>query len=124
MAKILLIEDDAVSRLMLTRVLEARGYTVIGATDGATGLVQVWSAHPDLILMDMQMPVFDGYAATRQLKGARETAKIPIIAVTSHNSPDEIARCLAAGCDAHEPKPVDFNSLTAKIQTLLARVPR
>jgi len=119
MAKILLVEDNEMNRDMLSRRLERRGYQVIIAEDGATGVTKAKSETPDLILMDMSLPVMDGWEATRQIKAVPETQHIPIIALTAHAMAGDEEKALAAGCNDYETKPVDLPKLLAKIDALL-----
>ncbi len=119
MAKILLVEDNEMNRDMLSRRLERRGYSVIIAVDGAEGIEKTRSAAPDLILMDMSLPVLDGWEATRQLKTAPETQSIPIIALTAHAMSGDREKAIEAGCDDYDTKPIDLNRLLSKIETLL-----
>lgn len=119
MAKILLVEDNEMNLDMLSRRLERRGYEVLIAVDGAQGLDQTQTEKPDLILMDMSLPVMDGWEATRRLKADPETKHIPIIALTAHAIAGDRERCLAAGCDEYESKPVKFPRLLAKIEQIL-----
>ncbi|PYJ82763.1 MAG: two-component system response regulator [Verrucomicrobia bacterium] len=119
MAKILLVEDNEMNRDMLSRRLERRGYQVIIAEDGATGVTKAKSETPDLILMDMSLPVMDGWEATRQIKAVTETQHIPIIALTAHAMAGDEEKALAAGCNDYETKPVDLPKLLAKIDALL-----
>lgn len=119
MAKILLIEDNEMNLDMLSRRLERRSYSVLIATDGAKGLEIAGAERPDLILMDMSLPVLDGWEATRRLKSDPELRHIPIIALTAHAIAGDRERCLAAGCDEYESKPVKFPSLLAKIEQFL-----
>lgn len=119
MPKILLIEDNEMNRDMLSRRLERKGMQVLVAVDGEQGVAMAQSELPDLILMDMSLPVLDGWAATRQLKSDPETCNIPIIALTAHAMADDRNRCLEAGCDDYDTKPIDFTRLMGKIQTLL-----
>ena len=119
MAKILLVEDNEMNRDMLSRRLERRGYQVVIAEDGATGVTKAKSETPDLILMDMSLPVMDGWEATRQIKAVPETQHIPIIALTAHAMAGDEEKALAAGCNAYETKPVDLPKLLAKIDALL-----
>lgn len=121
MSKILLVEDNEMNRDMLSRRLERRGYQVVIAEDGGAGVSLAQSVQPDLILMDMSLPVIDGWEATRQLKGAPETQKIPIIALTAHAMAGDEEKARAAGCDDYETKPVDLPKLLGKIETLLQR---
>jgi two-component system, cell cycle response regulator DivK len=119
MSKILLVEDNEMSRDMLSRRLERRGYQVIIAVDGQAGVALARSHAPDLILMDMSLPMLDGWEATRELKAAVETRAIPIIALTAHAMSDDREQALEAGCDDYDSKPVEFARLLGKIQVLL-----
>ena len=119
MAKILLVEDNEMNRDMLSRRLERRGYQVIIAEDGATGVTTAKSETPDLILMDMSLPVMDGWEATRQIKAGQATKGIPVIALTAHAMAGDEEKALAAGCNDYETKPVDLPKLLAKIDALL-----
>jgi two-component system cell cycle response regulator DivK len=119
MAKILLIEDNEMNLDMLTRRLERRGFEILVAVDGAQGIEVVRQERPDLILMDMSLPVMDGWEATRRLKADQELRHIPIIALTAHAIAGDRERCLAAGCDEYESKPVKFPRLLEKIQRML-----
>jgi two-component system cell cycle response regulator DivK len=119
MSKILLVEDNEMSRDMLSRRLERRGYQVIIAVDGQAGVALARSHAPDLILMDMSLPMLDGWEATRQLKAAVETRAIPIIALTAHAMSGDREQALEAGCDDYDSKPVEFARLLGKIQALL-----
>ena len=121
MAKILLVEDDTMNRDMLSRRLKWEGYDVITAKDGAQAVAYAASARPDLILMDMGLPILNGWQATIQIKAATETTKIPIIALTAYALTDDRRKCIAAGCDDYETKPVDFSRLLPKMQALLDR---
>jgi two-component system, cell cycle response regulator DivK len=120
MAKILLIEDNEANRDALSRHLKRRGYEVVMAVDGQHGIAMVRSEAPALILMDMSLPVLDGWEATRQLKADPQTGSIPIIALTAHAMAGDRAKALEAGCDDYDTKPVEFPRLLAKIQALLA----
>jgi two-component system cell cycle response regulator DivK len=119
MAKIMLVEDNEMNRDMLSRRLVRRGFEVVVAEDGAAGVAMARTEAPDLILMDMSLPVMDGWEATRQLKAADVTRGIPVIALTAHAMAGDEERALAAGCDAYETKPVDLPRLLAKIASLL-----
>lgn|SRR5690348_8422844 len=119
MAKILLVEDNEMNRDMLSRRLERRGYEVIIAEDGAAGVAKAKSESPNLILMDMSLPIMDGWEATRQVKAAPESKGIPVIALTAHAMAGDEEKALAAGCDDYETKPVDLPKLLAKIDALL-----
>ena len=121
MPKILVVEDNEMNRDMLTRRLARKGFDTIAANDGREGVDLARSAQPDLILMDMSLPVLDGWAATRELKGAPETRAIPVIALTAHAMSGDRQRALDAGCDDYDTKPVEFPSLLAKIEGLLAK---
>lgn len=119
MAKILLVEDNEMNRDMLSRRLERRGYQVVMAFDGAQGIQMTQSEAPDLILMDMSLPVLDGWEATRRLKANPETRAIPVIALTAHAMSDDREKALAAGCDDYDTKPIEMNRLMPKIEALL-----
>ena len=121
MSKILLVEDNEMNRDMLSRRLERRGYQVVVATDGQRGVDLAGSETPALILMDMSLPVLDGWEATRRLKAAPATAGIPIIALTAHAMSGDRDKALEAGCDDYDTKPVELPRLLAKIESLLAR---
>ena len=119
MPKILVIEDNEMNRDMLTRRLERRGYEVAVAVDGGQGLALARSEAPDLILMDMSLPVLDGWEVTRQLKAVPETRAIPIIALTAHAMSGDRDKAIEAGCDDNDTKPVELPRLIEKIQALL-----
>jgi CheY-like chemotaxis protein len=121
MATILLVEDNEMNRDMLSRRLIRRGYAVTLAEDGAQGLDLARAQMPDLILMDMSLPVIDGWEATRRLKEAPETQRIPIIALTAHAMVEDMVKATEAGCDDYDTKPVDLARLLGKIEMLLAR---
>ncbi len=121
MAKILLVEDNEMSRDMLSRRLERRGYQVLIAVDGGQGVAMAQSKAPDLILMDMSLPVLDGWEVARQLKAAPETRGIPIIALTAHAMVGDREKALEAGCDDYDTKPIEFPRLVEKIETLLGK---
>jgi CheY-like chemotaxis protein len=121
MAKILLVEDNEMNRDMLSRRLERRGHGVLIATDGRQGLTLARSAKPDLILMDMSLPVLDGWEATQQLKSDEETRHIPIIALTAHAMSSDEQRAREAGCDDFDTKPIELARLLDKIQAQLSR---
>ncbi len=118
-AKILVVEDNEMNRDMIARRLERRGYQVVVAVDGAQGLALAESEAPDLILMDMSLPVLDGWEATRRLKAAPETRAIPVIALTAHAMSEDRDKALEAGCDDYDTKPVDLPRLLAKIEAFL-----
>ena len=119
MAKILLVEDDALNREMVTRRLAWEGFEVITAVDGAAAVALAESQQPDLILMDLGLPVLNGWQAAQRIKAAPITRAIPIIALTAYALTEDRERSLAAGCDDYEPKPIDFARLQAKIEALL-----
>ena len=119
MAKILLVEDNEMNRDMLARRLERRGYQVVIAIDGDQGVRLAQEEAPDLILMDMSLPVLDGWEATRQLKAARVTQAIPIIALTAHAMSGDREKALEAGCNDYDSKPIEFPRLLGKIEALL-----
>lgn len=116
--KILLVEDNEMNRDMLTRRLSRRGYAVVAAADGLAAVEAALREQPDVILMDMGLPVLDGWEATRQIKANPHTTSIPIIALTAHAMADDRDRALAAGCDDFDTKPVDFERLRTKIAAL------
>ena len=109
------------NRDMLTRRLQRRGYEVVIALDGAQGLVMAQSESPALILMDISLPVLDGWEATRRLKMVPETKSIPVVALTAHAMSGDRERCIDAGCDDFDTKPVEIARLVGKIETLLNR---
>lgn len=119
MPKILLVEDNEMNRDMLGRRLMRKGYQVVTAVDGAEGIAMAQQEAPDLILMDISLPVIDGLEATRQIKAAVETRSIPIIALTAHAMAGDMEQASAAGCDDYDTKPIDFPRLLAKIEALL-----
>ena len=119
MVKILLVEDNEMNRDMLSRRLAKRGFEVVMAVDGAEGVSMARSAAPDLILMDMSLPVMDGWTATRELKADAATRGMPVIGLTAHAMAGDREKCLEAGCDEYDTKPVDFPRLLEKIQVQL-----
>lgn len=121
MSKILLVEDNEMNSDMLSRRLQRKGHEVIVAIDGAQGVELARSQHPDLILMDMSLPVLDGWQATQQLKAADGTREIPVIALTAHAMAGDRDKCLQVGCDDYDTKPIEFSRLLSKIQTLLEK---
>lgn len=121
MTKILLIEDNELNRDMLSRRLQKRGYEIVMAVDGETGVAMAQSEAPALILMDMSLPGIDGWEATRRLKAAPETCHIPVMALTAHAMPSDRDKALAVGCDDFDTKPVELPRLLEKIETLLNR---
>lgn len=121
MSRILLVEDNDMNRDMLTRRLSRRGYQIEAAVDGGEAVARAAAAAPDLVLMDLNLPVLDGYEATRQIKAAPATRGIPVIALSAHAMSEDRDRALAAGCDDFDTKPVDLERLLRKIEALLAR---
>ena len=119
MPRILLVEDQELNRDMLSRRLKKRGYEVSIAVDGAEGVEKARSESPDLILMDMSLPVMDGWEATRTLKADEATRSIPVVALTAHAMSTDRERALAAGCDAYETKPVELPRLIETMEKLL-----
>jgi CheY-like chemotaxis protein len=118
-AKVLLVEDNEESRDGLSRRLSRKGYEVLLAADGRQGVEKARAEAPDLILMDMSLPVLDGWEATRQLKAAPQTRDIPVIALTAHAMAGDREKALEAGCDDYDTKPVELARLLGKIQSLL-----
>ena len=123
MAKILLVEDNEMNRDMLSRRLERKGHSISIAIDGAEGLSKARSEAPDLILMDMSLPVIDGWEATRQLKADEATRRIPVIALTAHAMASDEQKAREAGCDDFDTKPIELPRLLDKIDALLQSKP-
>ena len=121
MAKILLVEDNEMNRDMLSRRLIRKGYEVVMAFDGQQAVDMAAAERPDLILMDMSLPVIDGWEATRRLKADPATKAIPIIAITSHAMAGDRRQALEAGCDDYDTKPVELDRLLGKIVALLPK---
>jgi two-component system cell cycle response regulator DivK len=121
MVKILLVEDNEMNRDMLSRRLLRKGFEVVMAVDGGQAVSMAESEHPDLILMDMSLPVIDGWEATRRVKAAKATAHIPIIALTAHAMSGDREKALSAGCDDYDTKPIEMPRLLEKIDALLVR---
>ena len=121
MTKILLVEDNEMNRDMLSRRLQKQGYEVVMAVDGEDGVTKAQTEAPALILMDMSLPGLDGWEATRRLKAAPQTQKIPVIALTAHAMSDDRDKAMAAGCDDFDTKPVELPRLLSKMQALLGR---
>ena len=119
MAKILLVEDNEMNRDMLSRRLERRGYEVAIAVDGREGVDMARSEKPDLILMDMSLPVMDGWEATKQIKADDTLAHIPIIALTAHAMASDERQAREAGCDDFDTKPIELKRLLGKIEKML-----
>ena len=121
MTKILYVEDNDDNVFVLKTRLTRAGFTVVIAGDGAQGVAMAASEKPDLILMDLSLPVLDGWEATRQIKGASETKHIPIVALTAHAMTGDREKALAAGCDDFDTKPVELPRLLEKIRALAPR---
>jgi len=119
MPKILLVEDEEMNRDMLGRRLTRKGYEVVIAVDGAQAITQAEAESPDVILMDMSLPVLDGWEATRRLKASTSTAGIPIIALTAHAMAGDREKALAAGCNDYDTKPIELPRLLGKIEAAL-----
>ena len=117
--KILLVEDNEMNRDMLSRRLSRSGYDIVVAVDGQEGVDKALSEKPQLILMDMSLPVIDGWEATRRIKAEAATKHIPVIALTAHAMAQDKEKALAAGCDDFDTKPVDLPRLVGKIKALL-----
>jgi len=123
MAKILLVEDNEMNRDMLSRRLGRKGYEVVVALDGAQGVELAQSELPDLILMDMSLPVLSGWDATKNLKTNPDTGSIPVIALTAYAMSTDRDQALQAGCDDYDTKPIELSRLLEKIEALLSRKP-
>jgi CheY-like chemotaxis protein len=121
MAKILLVEDNELNRDMLSRRLTRNGYTVVVAVDGAQGVAMAASEIPDLVLMDMSLPVLDGWAATRALRADPVTKDVPVIALTAHAMAGDREQAMAAGCNDYDTKPIELPRLLGKIAALLGK---
>ena len=119
MTSVLMVEDNEMNRDMLSRRLIRRGFDVSLAVDGAEALEQVTATNPDIILMDMSLPVMDGWEVTRRLKADASTAGIPVIALTAHAMAGDRQKALDAGCDDFDTKPIDFKRLLTKIDALV-----
>lgn len=119
MPKILIVEDNEMNRDMLSRRLSRRGYAIVTAVDGEQGVTAAQAETPDLILMDMSLPVMDGWEATRRLKSHAGTSAIPVIGLTAHAMAGDRDKALAAGCDDYDTKPVELPRLLEKIEKLI-----
>ena len=119
MTKLLLVEDNLMGRKMLVRRLTRKGFEVVVAADGAEAISLVTREQPDLVIMDLSLPVMDGWEATRQIKGASATDGIPVIALTAHAMATDREKALDAGCDDYDTKPIDLQRLLGKIEELL-----
>ena len=120
MPTILLVEDNELNRDLLLRRLTRRGFDVILAVDGNEGVDRARADHPDLILLDMSLPVLDGWVVARMLKSSADTSSIPVIALTAHAMAGDRQRALDAGCDDYDTKPIELDRLLAKMNALLA----
>ncbi len=122
MPKILIVEDNEMNRDMLSRRLERKGFTIVMAVDGQLGVDMARSEKPDLILMDMSLPVMDGWTATQTIKGDAEIGRIPVIALTAHAMAGDREKAMAAGCDDYDTKPIELPRLLEKIGKFLPNV--
>jgi two-component system, cell cycle response regulator DivK len=118
-ARVLIVEDNETNRDMLSRRLQRAGFEVVTAADGEEGVRVAVARMPDIILMDMSLPVMNGWEATRRLKGVTATRSIPVIALSAHAMAGERDKALSAGCDDYDVKPVELHRLLAKIDALL-----
>jgi two-component system cell cycle response regulator DivK len=122
MAKLLLVEDNEMSRDMLSRRLVRRGYEVAVAVDGAQGVEMARTERPDLVLMDLSLPVIDGWEATRRIKSGEETRHLPVIGLTAHAMACDRDKALEAGCDDYDTKPIELERLLQKVEALIQSV--
>jgi len=123
MAKVLLVEDNEMNRDILFRRLSRRGYVVVFAVDGQQGVEMARSEKPDIILMDMSLPIIDGWEATRRVKSDNTIRDVPVIGLTAHAMSGDREKALEAGCDDYDTKPVEFDRLISKIERLLSQRP-
>jgi CheY-like chemotaxis protein len=121
MTKILLVEDNELNRDMLSRRLQRRGFEVVNAVNGQEGLEMAHSEAPELILMDISLPIMDGWEAARKIKKSPKTRSTPIIALTAHAMVGDREKSLEAGCDDYDTKPIDFQRLLQKMKTLMEK---
>ena len=119
MAKILLVEDNELNRDMLSRRLERRGFEVVSAVNGQEGVEMAHSETPELILMDISLPIMDGWEATREIKKSPTTRSTPVIALTAHAMVGDREKAIEAGCDDYDTKPINFQRLLQKMKTLM-----
>ena len=119
MAKILIVEDNEMNRDMLSRRLIRRGYQIVMAVDGEEGITAAKAENPDLILMDMSLPVIDGWEATRRVKADDATRSVPVIGLTAHAMAGDREKAIEAGCDDYDTKPVELDRLIGKIERLI-----
>lgn len=122
MARLLIVEDNEMNRTMLTRRLRRLGFEVVSAANGRDAILTASLGRPDLILMDLSLPVIDGWSATRLIKSDPRTEHIPVVALTAHAMTEDRETALAAGCDEYETKPINMPQLLEKIRQLLPRV--
>jgi CheY-like chemotaxis protein len=122
MSKILIVEDNEMNRDMLSRRLERRGFSVVIAVDGGEAVAKARSESPDLILMDMSLPVMNGWEATRIIRADKNTEAIPVIALTAHSMPGDREKAMEAGCNDYDTKPVDLPRLLGKMEALGVKV--
>ena len=118
MPKILIVEDNEMNRDMLSRRLERRGFEIVMAVDGGEGVAMARSEVPDLVLMDMSLPVMNGWEATQAIRADSSTAHLPVIALTAHSMPGDREKAMEAGCDDYDTKPVDLPRLLSKMSAL------
>ncbi len=123
MPKILIVEDNEMNRDMLSRRLERRGFTVVMAVDGGEGVAMARSETPDLVLMDMSLPVMNGWEATQAIRADATMAHLPVIALTAHSMPGDREKAMEAGCDDYDTKPVDLTRLLGKMAALGVAAP-
>lgn len=121
MTKILLVEDNELNRDMLSRRLQRRGFEVVNAVNGQEGVEMAHSEAPELILMDISLPIMDGWEATRKIKKSPKMRSTPIIALTAHAMVGDREKSLEAGCDDYDTKPVDFQRLLQKMKILMKK---
>lgn len=121
MTKILLVEDNELNRDMLSRRLQRRGFEVVNAVNGLEGVEMAHSEAPELILMDISLPIMDGWVAARKIKESPKTRSTPIIALTAHAMVGDREKSLKAGCDDYDTKPIDFQRLLQKMKTLMEK---
>jgi CheY-like chemotaxis protein len=119
MPLVLIVEDNPFDADMLSRRLARKGFAVITADNGEVGIAQARCMRPDIIIMDMGMPIIDGWEATRRLKSSADTVAIPVVALTAYAMAEDRQKCLDAGCDGYEPKPLEFERLIACMERLL-----
>ena len=123
MPKILIVEDNEMNSDMLSRRLERRGFTVVLAVDGGEGVAKAKSEMPDLVLMDMSLPVMNGWEATQAIRADASTAHLPVIALTAHSMPGDREKAMEAGCNDYDTKPVDLPRLLSKMAALGVETP-